>query len=356
MKITLSFATSPADLDALGDEWEELADRCPHARFFQRPGWCRAWWRAVAEGRPGYELAVAAVRDRPGVLVALAPLMVRDADGRRELCFLADPYTDYHDVLCLPGHMDSALELVWRGLRERGGWDTCALREVPMASPTADWLAGIARTVPVAELRRASTCPTLDLRDEVAYRRAVSKYEYRSKARKLAAIGPVECTHLSEPAELRRYFPEFRQMHLDQWQGRPDAVGSFDDEDVTAFFVRLIDEVGSSGGAVLTRFCVDGRPAAYYWGFRDRDCYRAYRTAYDVSLSRYSPGAVMLRHMLLDFPGSGYRTFDFMRGGYGYKSRFASGTNQNVSLELPRPAGGRRQSLTSAPATAVEHP
>lgn len=337
--LTLSVADRLAQAEALAPEWRRLAERCEHARIFQSPDWCLAWWRVVAEDSGRHALAIVQVRDDTGELLGLAPLMVETNNGRRTLCFLSHPYADYHDVLYPRARRDAVLTTLWRAVvRECDDWDTLALTEIPTGSPTAAWLGREAAESEQGMSIAASVCPAIDLTDDAAVRRATDKYEYRSKARKLAATGPLTCTHLWDPHTVRYLFPEFRDMHLTQWEGREDVVGGFDDEAVTDFFVAIIDALASRGELVLTRLSVGERALAYYLGMLDRRHYRAYRTAFDVSLASYSPGGVLLRQMVLDFRAARYQSFDFMRGNYTYKRRFASTESRNMTFRLDRSA------------------
>lgn len=334
MRVSASITASPSEMMAAAGEWNALTGECQHARIFQRTDWCRPWWRAVGARVGTCEPVIVQVRDVAGDLVGLAPLMLDGGGQGKVVRFLGDPYTDYHDFIYRRELRDEVLAAVFDAVADVG-WESMQLNEIPSSSPTVPWLAAHAVEL-AAEITETSVCPAIDLTDREAVERVLRINEYERKNAKLQGLGKVKCEHVREQGEISRLFPVFRSMHLRQWHGRPGVVGGFDEEHVTEFFLALIEEMGAHGNVILTCMSLDGRPVAFYLGMDDRRSYRAYRTAYDVSLGRLSPGAVMLRQMIIDFRAEGYHTFDFMRGAYPYKGRFASLQISNIGFKVAR--------------------
>src|SRR5829696_6015787 len=80
----------------LEEEWEDLHRQCPRATPFQSWAWLYTWWEYYGED---YELRLITVRDDEGLLIGLAPLMLKRRLGFRRLLFVGTGPTDYLDVL-----------------------------------------------------------------------------------------------------------------------------------------------------------------------------------------------------------------------------------------------------------------
>jgi CelD/BcsL family acetyltransferase involved in cellulose biosynthesis len=314
-------------------QWKDLARRGAETPF-QTPQWNLAWWELVGRRDPTLTLHTL-VFERDGAPCAVAPLMLREEGGGRALNFVSDPYADYLDMLIDPAVEPSLIHQEFfahlrRGLKEH--WDVVQLREVPKTSSTLAYLqedGGGERSV---TLRPSSVCPRLELNDEAATARALGIKEYAVKQRRLGQIAPLACHHFAAPADIEARLPAYMAMHLRQWSPKLGRGISFDDATIERFYREAIRFLAPHGLLLLTELTLGGRPLAYYYGFIHRQTFWGYRPTYDVSMAKYSPGAVMHRLMFIDLKERGFRTFDFMRGDYAYKYRYANVLTRNTDL------------------------
>src|SRR4051794_13087129 len=82
--IAVETITDPAALAPLGAEWDALVRAMPRPSPMLLHGWVTAWWRHFGEGA---RLAVVVAR-RDGMVVGVAPFMIRRRGGMRVLRFI----------------------------------------------------------------------------------------------------------------------------------------------------------------------------------------------------------------------------------------------------------------------------
>lgn len=321
-----------AALQVLDGEWDALADADPGATVFQTGCWCRGWVEAVAAVER--QIPVILRWRRAGTLVGGVALQIGpDADGEHVLTALGSPWADYNDVignfaelgLLHSAHAEIAAIAAQFRVRAR-------FREVRPAGT----LAQILTQLPT---RRRPSTPTvaIDLRDGERLARLLRQREYRLKRRRLDRLGDLQLQHYSSPGDVAQWLPRFIALHLAQWHGRADAVAPFDDAVVRDGFRAIASSTAKRGLMRLTVLQLGPTLLAGYFGFVWKNCYYAYRTAYDRSWFRYSPGHLMLRGMLADFAGAGIERFDLMRGAYNYKAEYASHVEANCLFETDLP-------------------
>lgn len=317
------------DVVALLDErWDELVDASPKATVFQTAAWFASWIETVAEREHARPLAL--VHRVDGRLRGLLPLQLLTRGGQASLRPLSYPWADYHEALGDP--LDSELvESLAAGLRAH-----VTAQQMPLV--LRDVVAG-GLWERVAQSARA-TCSAgseiagIDLEDESTLRRILQGHEHQIKRRRLARLGRVDCRHFDHPEDIRARFGSFVAMHSAQWLNRPDAIVPFTDASVERAYAAMVEHMAPGGTVVLTQLTVGSRLIAVYFGFRFRDTYYGYRTAYDIEFYRLSPGRLLLHHMIEDFRAAGLRKLDLTRGGHSYKAEYSGGFDHNLSVEL----------------------
>ena len=100
----------------------------------------------------------------------------------------------------------------------------------------------------------------------------------------------------------------------------------FLDTQQRGFYERLVDVGCEEGWLRFTVVEWNGAPIAFHLGFSFRDRYLWYKPSFDVSKAKWSPGEVLLRHLLLAAIDEGIRIFDFGIGEEPFKARFSNRT------------------------------
>ncbi|MBM3499909.1 MAG: GNAT family N-acetyltransferase, partial [Armatimonadetes bacterium] len=141
--------------------------------------------------------------------------------------------------------------------------------------------------------------------------------------RALARNGCLEVRHLREPDVVRPYLPPFFEQHVARWDATP-YPSLFRDPLQRRFYERLVDGAAEAGWLRLACVMWNERPIAFHFGSCYRGSYLWYKPSFDIALTKWSPGEVLLRHLLLAAIDEGAHTFDFGLGDEPFKRRFAT--------------------------------
>jgi CelD/BcsL family acetyltransferase involved in cellulose biosynthesis len=95
-----------------------------------------------------------------------------------------------------------------------------------------------------------------------------------------------------------------------------------------AYYRRLTEDIAPTGWLRFTRLVWNDRSVAFHYGLSYGGRYVFGIPSFDIELSRYSPGEVLLRQVLLSAITEGAEIFDFGVGDEAYKYRFATHVNQ----------------------------
>lgn len=314
-------------MTALTPEWDALAAANPKASAFQTSSWYLAWIESVAahEGASPILLRVPA----DGGLRAAVALQLSggEVEALRPLSW---PWADYHDGV--GSLLDrEAIEALSRGVR-----DLVAAQGRPLiledVVPGGLWESTLAH-LPVAQSDSSHTS-AIELSDAAHIERVLNRKEHVVKSRRLQRLGRVRCQHHQEVWEVLERFPAFVRLHHEQWSDNADAVAPFDGGVIDSAFECIIRHMAPRGQLILTELLLNDETIAAYFGFVHRGWYGGYRTAFENSYRRLSPGHLMLRQMIVDFQARGLRQLDLMRGDYSYKQEYANRHGRNKRFDL----------------------
>jgi CelD/BcsL family acetyltransferase involved in cellulose biosynthesis len=331
--------TNGTGFDALAADWDGLYARSPGATPFLAHGWLAAYWQAF--GEPG-RLRVLCLRDRPGRLVAAAPLRLRGRPGLTVLTVLADELSDFTDVLA-----DPAVPGVYGCLADRlldlPGWDVLDVPEVAPASVLSGLSAGWPG--PVVRLP-ASTClelPTAPVETLLAELPGKTRGDLRRKLRTADALGLRLGEVPDDPAAVAAAVTELLDLHARQWAGRA-VNGIHLSERFRRHLTVAAQRMVPAGQAALTRHVVAGAAAAVSLFLLTGDMVGGYLYGVDPALrSKVDVSALMVRAGLDLGRDRGASRLSMLRGQEPAKLRWRPRAQRNQRLLLLRPDGARSQ-------------
>lgn len=159
------------------------------------------------------------------------------------------------------------------------------------------------------------------------YERKKRKFRYnlRRAERRLAELGELRFLHLRTPDSVRRHMESAFQLYSRRAEHQYRArlwLSSRGQAMLTDLALRWAE----SGQLDLAFIKVGERPVAFSFGFYNEETYFLWATAFDPSPehSRYSPGTLLIKHLLKEAFASGLRRFDFMLGDEPYKWTWAT--------------------------------
>lgn len=301
-------------LESLRGDWTALCDRSPRVTPFQRPEWLIPWWRAFRPGEPW-----ALVVQRKGRLAALAPFLIYPNEGRRTVAFCGGGVSDYCDVVTAPDGEDEAVAALLSQLAaRRDRWDAADFEPLPGDSP-------LLRVAPPAALTARTeprdVCPALDLPDRVEDLHAVvptrQLANLRKYRRKAEALGELRLHAVDDHPweELLEVLIRFYLARRSD-SGEPGPLGG---DALRAFHREVAAGFQARGALGLYALCLDGRPLAALYGFREKGTFCCYMQGFDPEWARLSPGVMVVGGVIEDLIRLGVKRIDFLRGRETYK-------------------------------------
>lgn len=315
-----SFSELPAD------EWNALlAESSMHVPFL-RHEYLRTWaeTRGGAEWPP-FDLYLVAARDETGRLLGLAPLFY-EAAGQRLMLLGSVEISDYLDLIARPADLPdftAGLLAYLPGLP--CPWRSLDLYNLLDSSPTLPALAAAAQARGWRETRQTlqhSPCISLP-GDWETYLAGIDKkqrHEIRRKMRRLEESGVAWRWYIAADREaLPDEIEAFLALML-----QDAAKETFLTAPMRTHLRQTLTCAFDAGCLQLAFLEINGQKAAAYLNFDYLNRLWIYNSGLDRGFMEFSPGWVLLGHLLKWANENGREAFDFMRGDEDYKYKFGA--------------------------------
>jgi CelD/BcsL family acetyltransferase involved in cellulose biosynthesis len=310
-------------------DWTTLVEGDPEGTLFHTPRFLKLYWEEFGAGT----LDLAFVQDGEDLLAAAA-FEVRDG----LLAWLGGfDVTDYMGPVGLAAARDRSAKELLGALAGRDDWDRADLAGLPGEGSWLPALRSAAEDVGlVAEVAEDDVAPLLQLR--ASYQEYLGglpgklRHEIRRKDRRLDEAFPDLRVVDSTADTVSRDLDLFVDMH----RRSEGAKGRFMVPGTELFFRRLADEFLEEGTFRLALLETGQECLAGAIGFRDRDRFLLYNSAYDHDRSRVAPGMVLVARLIASAIEEGRRELDFLKGDLPYKYRFGAHPRRVARLRLSR--------------------
>ncbi len=254
-------------------------------------------------------------------------------------------YGDYLDFPFFENPTDEIVTLLQR-LIKNPNWDLLVLPNLLAESPT---LTAIQSVAPKFSMRfcilNNAVAPYLTLRGtwrETYERRSPSfRKNLRWSERRLAQIGKLEFIHCCSEQDVDGALDRAFEIYKARWRTRYSRSRFLTPD--KEFYRVLAKQMARQGWLDLTFLSVGGHSIAFCYGIVHAGCYYYYITAIDPDsqYSSYSPGGILLKHLIERSFEMGLERFDFMLGNEPYKSRWAEQARLVLTLCAANPTIAR---------------
>jgi CelD/BcsL family acetyltransferase involved in cellulose biosynthesis len=310
-------------------DWSALVEADPEATVFHTPTFLKLYWEEFGAEQlllgfvrvGGEDVAAAAFELREGTATWLGGFDV----------------TDYMGPVGRPEARDAAAKELMTALAGRDDWRRADLAGL---SARSGWLASLRRAADAAGLANHveddAVAPYLRLpatfEEYLGGLSGKLRHEIRRKDRRLRAALPdarlVDATTATTATALDR----FMEMH----RSSRGEKGRFMAPGMELFFRRLADALLPEGRLRLAFLEAGGTKVAGAVGFRDRNRFLLYNSAFDEAYRDLSPGMVLVTELIRSAIEEGRRGFDFLKGDLPYKYRYGARGRRIVRLLLRR--------------------
>ncbi|KAF0112187.1 MAG: hypothetical protein FD147_248 [Chloroflexi bacterium] len=327
MEIT-QFNEFPVELK---EEWNKLLENGISHVPFLRFEYLRDWWqtRGGGEWPLDAQLAILVARN-DGEVIGIAPFFVSYHQGIKRLLLLGSiEISDYLDLIVSEQNAAAFINSIVTYIKEQiipeTGLSVIDLYNLVEGSPSVSILtaAGIASGFEVTEARLQQS-PYITLPgDWEQYLNSLDKkqrHEIRRKMRRAAESEiPVQMYLASEAAKLDEDIDAFLAL-----MARDPEKARFLTQPMRTQFRQTIHCAFSAGCLQLAFLTIGGEKAAAYLNFDYLNRVWVYNSGLDRRFMDFSPGWVLLGHLLQWANVNRRAEFDFMRGDEDYKYKFGA--------------------------------
>lgn len=329
--------------ERLSPEWEALEECADGPMLFQSAAWARAVFvseadRLGAQFRP----AIVTLRDR-GRLVAVLPLQLVRAQGRRALVSLGDGYSQYAGLLIDPAvDCAAAVDRMISTAAAVTRCDVVLLRKLRSDSPL---VAALPRTAyAVGEVMGAPSATLAAWPDFEAYCKSLkpkTRKLLRNARNRLERTGALVHVEAREADERRAVIERTLAGRAARLKSQGLTSRAFRDNRFHAFCRLLAEGRPGLPQIVALSFTHDGVPIAEQWGFVHCGRYYAYVASRDFDRSDISPGKLHLKEIMQTAYARGWQTVDLLAPAMPYKLMWAREVTEVRDWAVPITLYGR---------------
>jgi CelD/BcsL family acetyltransferase involved in cellulose biosynthesis len=253
------------------------------------------------------------------------------------LRFIGHGPADQLGPVCAPEHRDATAAALRRFLAERPGrWNVMLAERL---APAEGWAERLGGTVVHREESPTLRVEGRSFDEFLASRSKNFRDQVRRRARKLAREHEVEF-RLSDAERLDADLDTLFRLHDERWSDSGDETNAFD-ERRRSFHRAFARHALDRGWLRLWVLEADGGPVAAWYGFRFARIDWYYQSGRDPAWERESVGFVLLAHTIAAAFDDGMLEYRLLRGGEGYKDRFASDDPGLETVAVGRGVVGR---------------
>jgi CelD/BcsL family acetyltransferase involved in cellulose biosynthesis len=288
-----------AELGAIAEPWRKLAGRALEPNAFYEPAFALA--AAPSLGRR-VQVVMVWSRQTPARLVGLFPCVAerRYSIGPAVLCGWSHPYALLGTPL-VDAERPEAIIAAWLDhvARDRALPGIVLLPHLAVegafAVALARVLAGRGAASADFDLHRRALLWPGDDRNGYMARSVGAKHrkEMARRGRRLAEVGAVSHEVITDEAAVLPALDSFFALEAAGWKGQAGTAASLDDE-LHRFFRHAIAGLAHEGKARVDLLTLDGKAIAATVALRSGDMMFGWKTAYDESHSKYSPGVQLM--------------------------------------------------------------
>ncbi|MGB9521436.1 MAG: GNAT family N-acetyltransferase [Anaerolineales bacterium] len=318
------------DFARLSGEWNNLLIKGASHVPFLRHEYLFNWWKYLGGGEwKSADLNIVIARNEPGEMIGIAPLFKsQNSSGENVLMLLGSiEISDFLDFIVPREYLQEFCLSMLEFLLEDSAfaWQSLDLYNLLDETPTTSALQDSAKRLGLSFIQqRLQHSPYIPLpTDWYAYLAKLDKkqrHEIRRKMRRLeeAAVGyrwyiVQDAESLSEEIE-----DLFNLMEFDPQKK------AFLTPAMRVQFHALIKAAFENKWLQLSFLEIEGKKAAAYLNFDYDNQIWVYNSGINPEFNAYSPGWVLLSHLIQWAIEHQRSNFDFMRGNEDYKYRFGA--------------------------------
>jgi CelD/BcsL family acetyltransferase involved in cellulose biosynthesis len=275
-------------------------------------------------------------------LVGVVALAI-DPKAPRAAFFLTSSTADYCDIVSASENRRAVVLALLEEIQKLGLTDL-VLANVPSNSVTLKELPSLAESSRFyITSRTAFDCGVVQMGDdsqrETLLQTLAGKSREKRALKRLTTLGSVKVIHLTEPEQIGASLESIISAQISRFLAS-NRVSPLVGSERRTFLRQLSDLLAHSGWLKISQLEIDGRPAAWNYGFRFGGSWFWYLPTFQMEYEHVSPGSCLLRLLVEEGArDASLKWLDLGLGDEPYKERFANDSRQTRYVHLSRGLG-----------------
>lgn len=268
-----------------------------------------------------------------------SPKLLMPLQKKGEFCleFLCDETADYNDFLFSNLNIDVLYFAISYWIKQ--GINTFVLNQLPPLSKTIDLLAEVSAKLglemTVADYDKLSVIVTQQNVDVQKWEGVKSHQinRYKRKLNTLNKISHVHFSYIETKSQLAKEFPAIRNVHISRWEAKGES-SKYSDQRRESFILDVCENAINKNSLVFPLLKINGVLASYIIGFRIGDTIFDWNTGFSVDFFKWSPGALLLLHVLSNSQNLGFSKYNLMKGLEKHKFIWTDKVEKNLTVTI----------------------
>ena len=347
-----------ADLGQAEPVWRGLEAMQQFSTPYQRFDFLSAWQRQVG-AREGLRPFIVIAHDAERRPLLLLPLALGHEHGVRSASFMGGKHSTFNMALWdrefATGATSADLEALIAAIRGRAEADVLALSQQPLS-----WRGLPNPMALLPHQASANDCPLMTIVPEEPPTARISnsfRRRLKGKERKLQALAGYRCHVATSDADVRRLLDWFFAIKP-QRMAEQKLPNVFAAPGVEAFIRDACMAQLADGGRAIDIHALecDDEVIAIFAGVNDGHRFSMMFNTYTLSAnSKYSPGLILMREIVDDYAGRGYRALDLGIGSDEYKRLFCKDDEPIFDSFIPLSLRGRLAATAMSGVNRAKH-
>lgn len=323
-------------------EWAALVAGLPQADPFLHPAWMQSFANAFASH---HEASIITAR-REAVLCGVLPLMT----ARSFFCNIPAPtlrsisglHSCRFDLVASRLMQEEVAAVMWRQLRATPSWVVIEALDVPFGGGFEEIMRVASRDGFLVSRWPTRFSPYLSIPELGADPLRNCPYRYRNararlngSLRRLAEVGDVRFEVAQRP-EVKQ-IEAFIELEASGWKGKSGGAIAKSPAART-FYLEMARSPSLREMSRLYSLWVGATPVAMELGLVMNRCYYSPKATYNEAFSRFSPGQLLVRHIIQALAAEGVRCYDFLGARARFKSVWAGEVREHAHCYIFRPS------------------
>lgn len=339
--ITVEVVQTERVLTEMKEAWTNLLAEVPDVSIFLTWEWITTWWHYYGQDKTLYLLVA---RDGAGALTGIAPLMLAKTGwgplALRRLLFIGTgiAYPAHLDIIARPEDRQLVVRALLAALRERKDeWDLLELVSLSETSPLKTDLASLGGQ---SDQGYSMPCPYVTLPDnwhayEMNYLSSNMRQQLKRARRQLEKDFPnqVVFEHPTQADQVTAAVRQLAFLSQRRWH-EEDTRSAFDESHTSDFTLELALVALKQDWLRFSVLKVGEETAAVSYCLRYGNIVYNYQNAFSLEWSKYSPGRLMMAHVIEAAIQEGAHEFDMLHGNVGAKDRWKPSVRADQRLRI----------------------